>query len=62
MTAPDDELTPWEQYFLDDPGEHRGYQPIGEANDPDEPPEPPQGPAGASPPDPDAPAQAQAPA
>ncbi|MEV8313728.1 hypothetical protein AB0Q95_06105 [Streptomyces sp. NPDC059900] len=54
MTVPDDELTPWERDFLENPAEPRGYQPRGDAQGPDEPPEPPRGPAGASPPGPDA--------
>lgn len=49
MTAPQEELTPWERAFLADPGDPRGYQPQGGAGTPEEPPEPPPGPAGASP-------------
>ncbi|MGF6942253.1 hypothetical protein BKA18_002045 [Streptomyces auratus] len=49
MTAADDELTPWERAFLENPGEPRGYQPKGSADTEEAPPPPPPGPAGASP-------------
>lgn len=48
MTPVNEELTPWEKAFLADPGEPRGYQPLGGPGVPEEPPEPPTGPAGAS--------------
>lgn len=48
MAASQEELTPWERAFLDDPDAPRGYQPLGGADTPEEPPEPPPGPAGAS--------------